>query len=233
MEQETAGSAEKLHLLVGRSLILDFPERMARVYVSNPAVLDAVTATAQELIVTAKDSGSSSLVIWTKQAAPKMYIILADVDISGLRRSLAKALPGDHIEVQADQGRIYLTGVVDSDDAASEAERLATVYSKQVINSLVVDPRHLPQVQLEVKIIELDRSKLTAFGINLFSLDKTAARRPPSSSRLPAFKVRTAAVRRSSAISSTCSTSTFLTAWAPRSRTCRPKVCWKSWPSRT
>lgn len=174
VEPETAGSAEKLHLLVGRSLILDFPDRMARVYVSNPAVLDAVTATAQELIVTAKDSGSSSLVIWTKQAAPEMYILLADVDISGLRRSLAKALPGDHIEVQADQGRIYLTGVVDSDDAAGEAERLATVYSKQVINSLVVDPRHLPQVQLEVKIIELDRSKLTAFGINLFSLGQNS-----------------------------------------------------------
>ena len=92
----------------------------------------------------------------------------------GCARSLAKALPGDHIEVQADQGRIYLTGVVDSDDAAEEAERLATVYSKQVINSLVVDPRHLPQVQLEVKIIELDRSKLTAFGINLFSLGQNS-----------------------------------------------------------
>jgi pilus assembly protein CpaC len=39
---------------------------------------------------------------------------------------------------------------------------------------LVVDPHHLPQVQLEVRIVEIDRSKLTAFGINLFSLGKNS-----------------------------------------------------------
>jgi len=42
------------------------------------------------------------------------------------------------------------------------------------VNSLVVDPRHLPQVQLQVRIAEVDRSKLTEFGINLFSLGKNS-----------------------------------------------------------
>jgi pilus assembly protein CpaC len=35
----------------------------------------------------------------------------------------------------------------------------------------VVDPRHRPQVQLKVRFAELDRSKLDAFGINLFGLN--------------------------------------------------------------
>jgi pilus assembly protein CpaC len=117
-----------------------------------------------------------------------MYTVLADVDVAGLRDSLAQALPGDHVEVEAQQGRIHLSGVVDSDGAADEAARLAGVYSKDVINALVVDPRHLPQVQLEVRIVEIDRSKLTAFGINLFSLGQNSGSASTGQFSPPSFQ---------------------------------------------
>ncbi len=101
-----------------------------------------------------------------------MYTVLADVDVAGLRDSLHQALPGDDVAVQVQEGKIHFTGVVSSDAASDEAARLAGNYSKEVVNSLVVDPRHLPQVQLQVRIAEIDRSKLTEFGINFFSLGK-------------------------------------------------------------
>ncbi|MGC2112759.1 MAG: type II and III secretion system protein family protein [Candidatus Korobacteraceae bacterium] len=172
--EPAADNRQTLHLIVGRSLFLDFPDRLHRLYVSNPTVLDAMAATPQEVVITAKSAGTSSLVLWTNGGPPSMYTVLADVDVEGLSESLARALPGDHVEAEAQQGRIHLTGVVDSDAAADEAGRLAGVYAKDVINSLVVDPHHLPQVQLEVRIVELDRSKLTAFGINLFSLGQNS-----------------------------------------------------------
>jgi pilus assembly protein CpaC len=59
--------------------------------------------------------------------------------------------------------------VVGSDAAADEAVRLAATYSKEVVNSLVVDPRHSPQVELKVRIAEVDRSKFDEWGINFFS----------------------------------------------------------------
>jgi pilus assembly protein CpaC len=162
---------QQLHLIVGRSLFLEFPERLRRVYVSNPAVLDAMTASAYELVITARAPGTSSLVLWAATQPAQVFTVLSDVDVAGLSQSLAEALPGDRIEVQAQQGRIHLTGVVASDAAAEEAAKLAGIYSKDVVNSLVVDPRHLPQVQLQVRIAEIDRSKLTAFGINLLGLN--------------------------------------------------------------
>ena len=165
---------QQMHLVVGRSLFLEFPERLRRVYVSNPAVLDAMTASAFELVITAKAAGTSSLVLWAATGPAQVYTVLSDVDVAGLGQSLADALPGDHIDVEAQQARIHLTGVVGSDAAAEEAAKLAGIYSKDVVNSLVVDPRHLPQVQLEVKIAEIDRSKLTAFGINLLGLNGTS-----------------------------------------------------------
>jgi pilus assembly protein CpaC len=173
-QELAAADRQSLHLVVGRSLFMDLPEKLRRVYVSNPQVLDALAASPLEVVITAKAAGTSSLVLWSNGGPPQMYTVLADVDVAGLRAALAQALPGDRVEVEAQQGRVHLSGVVDSDGAAEEAARLAGVYSKDVINALVVDPRHLPQVQLEVRIVEIDRSKLTAFGINLFSLGKNS-----------------------------------------------------------
>jgi pilus assembly protein CpaC len=64
--------------------------------------------------------------------------------------------------------------VAGSDAAVEEAVKLATTYSKDVVNSLVVDPRHNPQVELRVRIAELDRTKLTQFGFNFFSVGQNA-----------------------------------------------------------
>jgi pilus assembly protein CpaC len=170
----SAPSPLTLHLIVGRSFFLDSAEKLRRVYVSNPAVMDAMTASPYEVVITAKLAGTSSLVLWNTGGTPTLYTVLADVDVAGLRESLAEALPGDHVEVAAQEGRIHLTGVVGSDAASDEAAKLSAIYSKDVVNSLVVDPHHLPQVQLQVRIAEIDRSKLTEFGINFFSLGKNS-----------------------------------------------------------
>lgn len=172
MEEKPSNTT--MHLIVGRAFFLNSAGKLRRVYVSNPAVLDAMTASPFEVVLTAKAAGSSSLVLWTADGQAQVYTVLADADVGGLRESLEQALPGAHVEVAVQQSRIHLTGVVDSDAASDEAARLAAIYSKDVVNSLVIDPRHLPQVELHVRIAEIDRSKLTEFGINLFSLGKNS-----------------------------------------------------------
>jgi len=175
-EERSAGERTPLtlRLLVGRSLFINTPQRLRRVYVSNPAVLDSLTASPYQLVITAKAAGTGSLVLWDETGQSVLYTVLADLDIGGLQDSLARALPGDHVEVSANEGRVHLSGVVGSDGAVDEAVKLAGSYSKEVVNSLVVDPRHIPQVELRVRIAELDRTKLTQFGFNFFSVGKNA-----------------------------------------------------------
>ena len=158
-----------LHLIVGRSVVIDTPERLRRVYVANPAVLDSLTSSPNQIVLTAKLAGTSSVVLWSQSGRSQLYTVLADLDVSNLEESLAQALPGDYVEVKAVEGRVYLTGVTGSDAAADEAVRLAANYSKEVVNSLVIDPRHTPQVELKVRIAEVDRTKFDQWGINFFS----------------------------------------------------------------
>jgi pilus assembly protein CpaC len=169
------GASQTLYLVVGRSLFINTSSRLRRVYISNPEVLASLTANPHELIITAKAAGTGSVVVWSESGESAVYNVLADIDVEGLSAALAQALPDDHIEVESRQRRVFLSGTVGADSEAEAAGKLALVYSKDVINSIVVDPRHRPQVQLKIEIAELDRSKLDTFGINLFSLGNNAA----------------------------------------------------------
>lgn len=159
-----------LHVVVGRAVFINTQERIRRVYVSNPAAVDTITPSPHDLVVTARGAGTSTLILWSESGSATVYTVLADLDVSGLDQSLAQALPGSHITVGAQQGKIFLSGVVGSTAGFEAATKLATVYSKDILNSIVVNQAHLPQVKLKVRFAELDRSKLDSFGINLLAL---------------------------------------------------------------
>ena len=183
------GAGQTLHLTVGRSLFITTTSRLRRVYISNPQVLDSLTASPNELVITAKAAGTSSVVAWNEAGTSTIYTVFADIDVAGLRNALAEALPGDQIEVESQQGRVFLSGVVGADAEAEAAGKLAVVYSKDVINSIVVDPRHWPQVQLKIEIAEVDRTKLDAFGINIFSIGKNTSLSTTGQFAAPTFPV--------------------------------------------
>ena len=163
-------AASTLHLVVDRSLFIETAKRMRRVYVSNPAVLDALAATPHQLVVTAKTPGTSSLVVWDEGGVSTLYTVFSDIDIGNLRAALANAFPADQIDVKAVRGKIYLSGVVGSDGAADQAATLAGVYAKDVVSALTINPRHPVQVRLQVRFAEIDRSKMTQFSFNFLSL---------------------------------------------------------------
>jgi pilus assembly protein CpaC len=186
---QSNAASQTLHLVVGRSLYITTTSRLRRVYVSNPLVLDSLTASPNELVITAKAAGTSSVVVWNEAGESTMYTVFADVDVAGLRDALTEALPGCQIEVESQQGRVFLSGVVGADAEAEAAGKLAAVYSKDLINSLVVDPRHRPQVQLKIEIAEVDRTKIDAFGINIFSLGKNTSLSTTGQFSPPTFPV--------------------------------------------
>lgn len=78
--------------------------------------------------------------------------------------------------VSAQQDRISLNGPVTNDATSDAAAKLAALYSKNVVNAVVVrKAARIPQVRLKVQIIEIDRSKLDQLGINLFSQGKNSS----------------------------------------------------------
>ncbi len=157
------------HVLVGRSVFLKTAHRLARVYVTDPAVLYAYTASPNELLVTAKTVGVSSLVVWDESGQSRSYLFSSDLDTESLQRSFQQAMPSEGVLVKSEEGRIVLSGTVSTAAASEAAFKLASLYSKDVSNALSVSSSRVKQVRLKVRIIEVDRSKLDQFGFNFFS----------------------------------------------------------------
>ena len=161
-----------LHVLVGRSMFITTPGRLKRVFVGNPVVVDSFTSSPSQIVVTAKTPGVSSLILWDEAGQSQIYLLSSDIDVANLQKEISQALPNDDIKVEAQQDRISLSGTVLSDASSDTAAKLAGLYAKNVVNSMVVRQPHAKQVKLKVQMIEIDRSKLDQFGINLFSEGK-------------------------------------------------------------
>jgi pilus assembly protein CpaC len=165
----------QLHLLIGRSIFIKSDTRLRRVYVSNPAVVDSFTSSRSQIVVTAKSPGVSSLILWDETGQSQTYVVSADLDVESLQKSIREAFPYDNIRVEAQQDRVSLFGTVSSDASSAVASKIAGLYAKNVANSLLVKQSHTPQVKLKVQIVEIDRSKLDAFGVNFFSQGKNTS----------------------------------------------------------
>ena len=168
---QTAPPAEgqALHILVGKSVVVNVQSPITRVLSSNPAVIETLATSPTEIVVEGRTAGTSSLILWDQSGRSQMLDVIVDLDVTGLRTAITRAYPKGEVEVQADGGRLVLTGNVPDAKSIEDLTKMATVYSPQVVSSLQVSALHEKQILLEVKFAEVDRSKLQQFGLNIFS----------------------------------------------------------------
>jgi pilus assembly protein CpaC len=136
--QEVAANeaSEKLHLLVGRSLVLSSPRRLRRVSIADPAIADAVILSPTEVLVNGKAPGGVSLVFWDETEHSRVYELSVDLDIAELRQRLREVFPGEPVRVEAAKDVVTLAGRVSSKDAADRIYQLAAAAVPKVVSFL-------------------------------------------------------------------------------------------------
>jgi pilus assembly protein CpaC len=138
--------------------------------VGNPAVVSTDTTAPNEVVVTATAPGSSSVVLWQENNQSRIIEVFADLDVSLLREAIARNFPNEAIQVEAEEGRVLLSGTASSAAVADQIGKMGAPFSKDLVNSIrLAPPQRQKQVMLKVRFAQVDRSKLTNFGINLFS----------------------------------------------------------------
>ncbi|HET9167368.1 MAG TPA: pilus assembly protein N-terminal domain-containing protein [Candidatus Angelobacter sp.] len=159
-----------LHILVGHSVVIRTDARLRRVLVGNPAVVTTATTAANELVVTAIASGSSSVVLWQEDNKSRILEVFGDLDVSLLREAVARGFPNEQIQVEAEENRIVLTGTATAVPVADQIAKMAVPFSKEIVNSIrIALPGRQKQILLKVKFAQVDRAKMSSYGFNLFS----------------------------------------------------------------
>src|SRR5438132_13672643 len=167
--QNVSSEGQALHILVGKSVVINVQAPITRVLSSNPAVIETLATSPTEIVVEGRAAGSSSLILWDQSGRSQLLDGVVDVDRAGLRSAIERSYPDQHIDVQADGGRLILTGKVTDPKMIEDLTKMATVYSNQIVNSLSLAVSHDRQVLLEVKFAEVDRTRFSQVGVNLFS----------------------------------------------------------------
>jgi pilus assembly protein CpaC len=167
--EDSQPAEQMMHVQVGHTVFVDTRHRLARVYVTDPSVLNTYTSNPNQIAVTALKAGASTLLVWDEAGDTQAYLISSDMPVASLQGALTQAFPQDQIHVEGAEERVMLTGYVGTVEDAVNAGKLASQYTKAVTNSLVVNSSRIKQVRLKVRIVEIDRSKLSQFGFNFFS----------------------------------------------------------------
>jgi pilus assembly protein CpaC len=160
-----------LHILIGHSVIIRTDSRLKRLLVGNPTVVTTATTAANEVVVTAAAPGSSSVVLWQEDNQSHILEVFSDLDVSMLREAVARSFPREGIGVEAEEGRVVLTGIASSAPVVDQIVKMAGEFSKEVVNSIrIAQPGRQKQILLKVRFAQVDRSKLNQFGINILGM---------------------------------------------------------------
>jgi pilus assembly protein CpaC len=171
-----SGTARKLDLSIGKSLIVELPRDAKEVFVANPKVANAVVRSARKLFIIGIADGMTSIFVMD---ADGRQITALEVgvgrDLNVLRQTLRSAMPKSLIDIKPAGDSILLTGNVANASEATQAVDIANAFvgstgglfggSKgAVINALSI--RGKDQVMIKVTVSEVARVALKQLGIN-------------------------------------------------------------------
>ena len=76
-------------------------------------------------MITAKQTGGSSLMLWGESGPSRMMDVFADLDVTPLRNTLDQSFPNSGVDVQSQEDKVMLVGVVPSAAVADQMLKMA------------------------------------------------------------------------------------------------------------
>src|SRR5947209_1124347 len=156
-------------LEAGKGTLIRLPRPASTVFIANPDVADVQIKSPSLIYLNAKSTGET--VLYAVDADDHVLLnapVRVEHDLSRLRESFHYLIPGENITVESVDGSLVLKGDVSSAGRAEKANAIAAAIASEtkgkVVNQLSVATSN--QVNLRVKIAEINRTVLKAMGVN-------------------------------------------------------------------
>jgi pilus assembly protein CpaC len=157
-------------LEVGKGTLIRLNKAAATVFIANPSVADVQVKSPSLIYLSAKTPGET--VVYAVDASDNVLLnspVRVDHDLTRVRQSMHALMPGENISVNSVENSLVLSGDVSTAGRAEKARSLAAsvagdVKDSAIVNQLSVDTPN--QVNLRVKIAEVNRTALKALGFN-------------------------------------------------------------------
>lgn len=161
---------EALHLMVGRSLLVNSPTRIKRISIADPGIADALLVSPNQILINGKTPGGVSLVLWDEFDQTQTFDLFVDLDILELSQKIREVFPDEPIVVEASKSTVILSGRASSEAIADKVYQVVSAAAPKVISLIEVPTAPTRgEILLEVRFAEVDRQALQDHGINIFS----------------------------------------------------------------
>ncbi|MFT0172228.1 type II and III secretion system protein family protein [Paraburkholderia mimosarum] len=166
------GITSSLSIAAGGGEMLRLPEPAVAVFVADPNVADVHVPSAQTVFVLGKKTGTTTLfALGPNSRTILRKTIIVGADTASLQRMLEARFPQFRLTVTGAPGSLMVSGQVPSAADADAVIQTLTPYlhnNETVVNRMTLT--HPIQVNLRVRITEVDRNVTQQLGINWSAL---------------------------------------------------------------
>jgi pilus assembly protein CpaC len=159
---------------VGTSHHLRLGQTITRVSVGASAIADVAPFPPDQLLVTGKQVGQTTVTVWFGNDRVSIYTLRVEPAVGPMTEALARAFPeARNLRASAAGTQVVLSGQLATAADVTHAEDIArgfVVDPAQIVNLVTVAGES--QVQLEVSFAEVSRSALRQVGFNFWTRDQ-------------------------------------------------------------
>lgn len=163
--QLSASGQEKMTVGAGQSRTVNM-SGLQRAAIANPDVADVVVVSSSELILVGKQTGTTTLIIWSNMGRQTYQVEVAAND-PAIANEIKRVLGYPDIRVVKVNKTVILEGTVNDQYQRARAEKIAAAYGDKVVNLLEIAKP--VQIKIEAKIVEISRNKTDKLGLQYYS----------------------------------------------------------------
>lgn len=150
-----------ISLLTGESCLIIFDRAFGRISISNQEPAEAVPVAPDQLVINAKALGRSRLIVWSNN--DKQFLFF-DVDVRAnleqIDAQVRTLFPKEDIRLSQANGSVVISGKVDP-KVSQQIESVVQAAGFKTVNLLDLPIQNMTQIQLQVRVAEVSRNKLT------------------------------------------------------------------------
>jgi pilus assembly protein CpaC len=174
--QETSYSASfertqesiPVNVLVGQSRVVNFDKPIGRFSVSNSEIAEAVLVAPDQVLVNGKAFGQVNFIAW-EQTGGKFIVfdVFVRANLSLIDSQIRALFPKDDIRLSQANGSVVISGSVKDPRTVTQVQSVVEAAGFKAVNMLDSPVKNAMQVQLQVRVAEVSRTKLKELGASL------------------------------------------------------------------
>src|SRR6476620_9566180 len=154
-----------VNVLVGQSRVITFDSPLERFSVSNPDIAEAVLVSGNQVVVNGKAFGQINFIAWEKGTARFLvFDVYVRTNLSLIDPQIRALFPKDDIRLSQANGSVVISGTVSDPNVALQADAVIQAAGFKTVNMLQSPVKDLSQVQLLVRVAEVNRNRVRDLG---------------------------------------------------------------------